>query len=53
LKFLKICDIIYLENKGKENLKMKEEIWEFVCKYDYLIGLCLGIIIGLLFCIFL
>ena len=30
---------------------MKKEIWEFVCKYDYLIGFCLGTIIGLFFCI--
>ena len=27
---------------------MKEEIWDFICKYDYLIGFCLGIVIGLL-----
>lgn len=26
---------------------MKEEIWEFIGKYDYLIGLCLGIVFGL------
>ena len=30
---------------------MKKEIWEFICKYDRLIGLCLGIIIGLFLCI--
>lgn len=29
---------------------MKEEIWEFICKYDYLIGLCLGITVGLFLC---
>jgi hypothetical protein len=43
---LKFCVIILLE-KRKENKKMKEEIWEFICKYDYLIGFCLGIVIGL------
>ena len=32
---------------------MKEKIWEFVGKYDYLIGFCLGIVIGLLIYIFL
>lgn len=27
---------------------MKKEIWDFICKYDRLIGFCLGIIISLL-----